>query len=67
MAPKATATVILPIRTLGDHDVELRLHHDVTATLKIRVVRGRAMMKKLLDPHPVIPPSVLRRSTTVPV
>jgi large subunit ribosomal protein L9 len=25
------------IRTLGDHDVELRLHHDVTATLKIRV------------------------------
>jgi large subunit ribosomal protein L9 len=26
-----------PIRTLGDHDVELRLHHDVTATLKVRV------------------------------
>ncbi|HEX4264085.1 MAG TPA: 50S ribosomal protein L9 [Verrucomicrobiae bacterium] len=26
-----------PIRTLGDHDVELRLHHDVNTTLKIRV------------------------------
>jgi large subunit ribosomal protein L9 len=26
-----------PIRTLGEHEVELRLHHDVTATLKIRV------------------------------
>jgi large subunit ribosomal protein L9 len=26
-----------PIRTLGDHDVELRLHPDVNATLKVRV------------------------------
>jgi large subunit ribosomal protein L9 len=26
-----------PIRALGDHDVELRLHQDVTATLKVRV------------------------------
>lgn len=26
-----------PIRTLGDHEVELRLHPDVTATLKVRV------------------------------
>jgi len=26
-----------PIRTLGEHDIELRLHHEVTATLKIRV------------------------------
>jgi large subunit ribosomal protein L9 len=26
-----------PIRTLGEHDVELRLHHDVNSTLKIRV------------------------------
>src|SRR2546423_7455635 len=26
-----------PIRALGDHDVELRLHHDVNATLKVRV------------------------------
>ena len=26
-----------PIRTLGEQDVELRLHHEVTATLKIRV------------------------------
>jgi large subunit ribosomal protein L9 len=26
-----------PIKTLGDHEVELRLHHDVHATLKVRV------------------------------
>jgi large subunit ribosomal protein L9 len=26
-----------PIRTVGEHDVELRLHHEVTATLKVRV------------------------------
>ena len=26
-----------PIHTLGDHDVEMRLHHDVTTTLKVRV------------------------------
>src|SRR6266513_1023102 len=26
-----------PIRTLGDHDVELRLHAEVTTTLKVRV------------------------------
>lgn len=27
----------LPIRTLGDHEVELRLHPDVTSTVKVRV------------------------------
>jgi large subunit ribosomal protein L9 len=26
-----------PIRTLGDHEIELRLHPDVNATLKVRV------------------------------
>ena len=26
-----------PLRTLGEHDVEFRLHQDVTATLKVRV------------------------------
>lgn len=26
-----------PIRTLGEHEVELRLHHDVKANLKVRV------------------------------
>ena len=26
-----------PIKTLGDHEVELRLHHDVTSTLKVHV------------------------------
>jgi large subunit ribosomal protein L9 len=26
-----------PLRHLGDHDVELRLHHDVSGTLKVRI------------------------------
>src|SRR5436189_2966771 len=26
-----------PIRTLGDHEIELKLHQDVTTTLKVRV------------------------------
>lgn len=26
-----------PIRTLGEHEVEMRLHHDVTSRLKVRV------------------------------
>src|SRR3954454_11643049 len=26
-----------PIRTLGDHEVELRLHHEVTTTLKLKI------------------------------
>ena len=26
-----------PIRALGDHEIELRLHHDVVTTLKVRV------------------------------
>ena len=26
-----------PIRSLGDHEIELRLHADVNATLKVRV------------------------------
>ena len=36
-----------PIRTLGDHDVELRLHHDVNSTLKVRV--------ESTTPPPVLP------------
>ena len=28
-----------PIRTIGEYDVPLRLHHDVTATVKVQVVR----------------------------
>ena len=28
-----------PIKTLGDHDVPLKLHRDVTAVLKVRVVK----------------------------
>ncbi|MEW6158553.1 MAG: 50S ribosomal protein L9 [Verrucomicrobiota bacterium] len=26
-----------PIKTLGEHDIELRLHHDLTTTLKVKV------------------------------
>ena len=26
-----------PIRAVGDHEAELRLHHDITATLKVKV------------------------------
>src|SRR5437867_3062165 len=26
-----------PIRTLGDHEIELRLHHEVKATLKLKI------------------------------
>ena len=30
-----------PIKALGDHDVVVRLHRDVTATLKVKVVAAR--------------------------
>mgnify|MGYP003702376169 FL=1 len=26
-----------PLRSLGDHEIELRLHHDVNGTLKVRI------------------------------
>ena len=31
-----------PIKILGDHDVPLKLHRDVTAVLKVRVVKDAA-------------------------
>jgi large subunit ribosomal protein L9 len=34
---KRKITIASPIKTLGEHEVELPLHHDVKATLKIRV------------------------------
>src|SRR5512137_2217888 len=37
-----------PLRSLGDHEVELRLHHDVNGTLKVRV--------EALNPPPVVAP-----------
>lgn len=39
-----------PIRTLGDHEVELRLHADVTTTLKLRVESSTPL------PEPVAAP-----------
>jgi large subunit ribosomal protein L9 len=37
MLDKKKIVLEAPIRALGDHDVELKLHPDVTATLKVRV------------------------------
>jgi large subunit ribosomal protein L9 len=36
-----------PLRSLGDHDVELRLHTEVTATLKVTL--------KSSNPQPIVP------------
>src|SRR5690242_18780782 len=36
-----------PIRTLGEHEVELRLHADVTTTLKVRVESSTPMPEAL--------------------
>jgi large subunit ribosomal protein L9 len=41
-----------PIRALGDHEVELRLHPDVTSTLKVHVESSTPL------PAPVAPPEV---------
>src|SRR6266404_8220766 len=40
-----------PIRNLGEHDVELRLHQDVAATLKVRVESSTPL------PEPVAAPA----------
>ncbi len=40
-----------PIRALGEHDVELRLHQDVNATLKVRVESSTPL------PEPVVAPA----------
>src|SRR3954451_119479 len=34
-----------PIRTLGDHDIELRLHADVHTTLKVRIESANPLPK----------------------
>jgi large subunit ribosomal protein L9 len=41
-----------PIRSLGEHDVELRLHHDVNATLKIRVESSNPLPATAEAPAP---------------
>jgi large subunit ribosomal protein L9 len=41
-----------PLRTLGDHEVELRLHHDVSGTLKVRVESKNPPEPK---PEPAVP------------
>src|SRR5437763_13640417 len=39
-----------PLRTLGEHEVELRLHPEVTATLKVRINTATPL------PQPAAPP-----------
>jgi large subunit ribosomal protein L9 len=41
-----------PIRALGDHDVELRLHSQVTATLKVRVESTTPLAVPAATPAP---------------
>jgi large subunit ribosomal protein L9 len=41
-----------PIRTLGEHEVELRLHHGLTTTLKVRVESSTPVAKPVELPPP---------------
>jgi large subunit ribosomal protein L9 len=41
-----------PIRTLGDHEIELRLHQDVTTTLKVRVESTTPLPAPVAVPAP---------------
>src|SRR5437899_6915720 len=41
-----------PIRTLGDHEIELRLHQDVTTTLKVRVESTTPLAAPVAVPAP---------------
>jgi large subunit ribosomal protein L9 len=41
-----------PIRALGDHEVELRLHPDVTTTLKVRVESTTPLPQPVVAPAP---------------
>jgi large subunit ribosomal protein L9 len=42
----------LPIRTLGEHEIELRLHPDVTSTLKVRVDSTNPVAASVATPGP---------------
>ena len=39
-----------PIRTVGDHDVELRLHSEVRTTLKVRVESINPLPEEKAEP-----------------
>lgn len=41
-----------PIRTLGEHEVELRLHHDVVTKLKLRIESSNPLPKPAEAPEP---------------
>ena len=40
------------IRTLGEHEVELRLHPDITATLKLRIESSTPAKPQIPEAHP---------------
>src|SRR5690625_3441721 len=39
-----------PIKRVGEHEVEVRLHRDVTATLKVLVIRGEGSAEPAEEP-----------------
>jgi len=41
-----------PIRTIGEHEIELRLHADVTTTLKVRVESSTPLPEPVAAPAP---------------
>jgi large subunit ribosomal protein L9 len=41
-----------PIKTLGEHDIELRLHAEVTTTLKVRVESTTPVAVPVVEPRP---------------
>jgi len=43
-----------PIRTLGEHQVEMRLHADVTTTLKVRVDSSTPLPEPVAAPAPEV-------------
>ncbi|HJO08851.1 MAG TPA: 50S ribosomal protein L9, partial [Verrucomicrobiota bacterium] len=46
-----------PIRTVGDHNVELRLHHEVSTTLKVRVESTNPLPVEVSEVTAEVPPA----------
>lgn len=55
-----------PIRTLGEHEVELRLHHDVTTTLKVRVESSTPLPAPEAAPAEAEQPKTEKRGRRAP-
>lgn len=41
-----------PLKRVGDHSIEAKLHRDVTATLRVRIVRGEGSADPVSDTVP---------------